>query len=545
MSSSQGARDGGDRQTDTLVTVDAGPYALRFLRFVRTRGRRPPDETLLERRPLYVAALALAGLSFVVHQPLLFVAGLLVFIVAAVPEIWYRFGMDGLVIERSLTATRANPGDVVEVRLLVENRKPLPLPWLEIEDSYPGALHSLDQAPDSSALPRRVPHTRTVALWTYQRLRHRHWVRATARGVYYFGPLKVRATDPFGMLTREQTLQAFAHLVVHPLVVPVERFGLTPYSPFGERKSAQRLLEDPLRVAGIRSYMQGDEPRRIHWKATARTGTLQSKVYEPSTRHTLAIFLEIRTYPRMLMGYDEDLFELLACAAASVANWSLEQGYATGVYSNGTMAYTWEDASDYTGERQDQPTTSEQRQRELEREVQGGSRRLRLVASARSEQLIRILDGLAQVLPYYGLPMDQIILAEQRRLPMGATAVYIGTEAAVDVSLIVALRQLKAHGHTVSLLLARSEHFVGDHTVGALHLSGLPTHYIGGREDWQAIQADALGNLVRPTTTATATAAAHDEHAAAGDTGPQAATSDEGGVKAHDDRRQPRAIVVN
>src|SRR5215469_1811940 len=73
MLPSQGARDGGDRQTNTLVTVDAGPYALRFLRFLRTRGRRPPDETLLERRPLYVAALALAGLSFVVHQPLLFV----------------------------------------------------------------------------------------------------------------------------------------------------------------------------------------------------------------------------------------------------------------------------------------------------------------------------------------------------------------------------------------------------------------------------------------------------------------------------------------
>jgi uncharacterized protein (DUF58 family) len=540
MSSPTRPPDGG-YQPSTLVTIGSGRLGAQVLNRIRS-GRRnpdrePPDETLVERRPLYVVAVVLAALSLLVHQPLLFIAGLLVFVVAAVPELWYRNSMRQLVVERTLGATRASPGDVVEVRLLVENRKPLPLPWLEVEDTYPVALHPLDRALAPSAVQERAVRAQTMALWTYQRLRRRQRIRATVRGVFRFGPLKLRTCDPFGILTRETTLQEPAELIVHPLIVPVERFGLDPHSPFGERKSVQRLLEDPLRVAGTRAYTPGDEPRRIHWKATARSGELQSKVYQPSTRHTLAVFLEVRTFPRLMMGYDADLFELLACAAASVASWSLEQGYATALYSNGTMA-AFQEASlgaqrYHTAADADRPDPA--------RALSLGSPRLRLPASSRPEQLMRILDGLAQLLPYYGLPMDQVMLAEQRRLPFGATIVYLGTEAVVDVPLIVALRQLHSHGHPVSLLLARSGLTLADEASETVHLSDLPVHYIGGRADWQDIVSAALGShsTERDRTDAPGTTA----HVAYDPVTLESKRGDDGAAD-QDGRRPARAIVV-
>ena len=61
-----------------------------------------------------------------------------------------------------------------------------------------------------------------------------------------------------------------------------------------------RLYEDPTRIAGVRSYTPGDSLMRVHWRATARTGQLHSKVYEPSTIAGATLLLEFHTasHPR-------------------------------------------------------------------------------------------------------------------------------------------------------------------------------------------------------------------------------------------------------
>src|SRR5579859_4339951 len=315
--------------------------ALRMLQMrigAQRQSRALPDETLLQRRPLYVIAVALVLGAFIVRQPLLVVAGLLVTMVAAVPEIWYRFGLRGFTLRREPATRQAMFGDEVDLTLTVENRQLLPLPWLEINDEFPEALPLIGTPSHASHIPERVTVTSALGLWAYQRIRRRMRVRCLARGAYRFGPTTVRMTDPFGMLTREARPSTPAILLVYPLVAPLERLGLPPQMPFGERKSNMRLLEDPLRIAGVRPYLYGDEPRRIHWKATARAGELQSKIYEPATQHGLAVFLDVRTFRRALYGYDPILAELAISAAASVASWALEQGYAVGVYANSLLA---------------------------------------------------------------------------------------------------------------------------------------------------------------------------------------------------------------
>lgn len=477
------------------------------------------QEALRNRRLFYYAAVVLALVSVLVRQPLLFVVALLVVALTAMPEIWYRYGLRQLVVSRSPETTRAVFGDRTMVTLRIENRKLLPLPFLEVEDEFPDALPVEGMRLGPSARPERATLANTVSLWAYERVRRRYHVHAVARGAYRFGPMTLRVGDPFGILTREATADVGATLLVHPLVAPIERFGIASRAPFGDRKAPRRLLEDPLRVSGIRDYQPGDEPRRIHWKATARTGSLQSKVYEPSTRHTLAIFIEVRTYNRSLMGYDPHLVELAITAAASVATWALEQKYAVGVYSNGTVSSADLDGAPLahrgtasplgqndSGGVEGQPAgTNASRAGEVPATGDnlariGSSLRLRVPPSARSEQAVKILDGLARLLPYYGLPMDRLIASEQHRLPFGATVVYIGAEAAVDVPLIVALRRLREKGHAVSLLLTRADDAEsaaagqsppGD---GLLHLADLPIHYLGGRQLWRDLEADVLGH---------------------------------------------------
>ncbi|TYS57366.1 DUF58 domain-containing protein [Sutcliffiella horikoshii] len=61
--------------------------------------------------------------------------------------------------------------------------------------------------------------------------------------------------------------------------------GLEKISPKkqGEQPSRSSLFEEKSRVLGTRDYVPGDPFGSIHWKATARMNSLQSKVYERTT----------------------------------------------------------------------------------------------------------------------------------------------------------------------------------------------------------------------------------------------------------------------
>ncbi len=116
------------------------------------RSGEPPDEKLLARRPLYYIAFVLMIFSAILRQPLLFVAGLLVFALAFVPELWYRYCLRQLTVDRRPATTRMMLGDTIEMTIAIENRKPLPLPWLQIVDDVPESLPIRNQqiAPSSS-----------------------------------------------------------------------------------------------------------------------------------------------------------------------------------------------------------------------------------------------------------------------------------------------------------------------------------------------------------------------------------------------------------
>jgi uncharacterized protein (DUF58 family) len=495
------SRDRGGESSGRLPNT-SGPFTrvqILFSRGAQTQGLRarpPADEVLQARRPLYLVTALLIVVALVLRQPLLVVAGLLVGTLLAVPELWYRFGLLGVVVQHGPAVRQAVFGDEVEVPLTVENRQILPLPWVEIDDEFPERLPVTGVRARTRGLPDRVMIQSVLGLWAYQRVRRRLRVRCEARGVFAFGPATVRISDPFGLLTREGQLPQQSLLLVFPLVLPIERFGLPARAPFGERKSALRLLEDPLRVAGVRPYMPGDEPRRVHWKATARLGALQSKIYEPATRHTLAVFVDVRTFDRGVYGYDADLVELAIAAAASVASWALDQGFAVGVYGNGVLAAPELDETAAT--RSDAAGSQLTVEARIYRAQLAGTLRLRVPPASNPAQLTRALEGLARLLPFSGLPMEQIMAREQGRLPLGATVIYIGAEAAVDVPLIVALRRLQAAGHSVTLLLTGVEHEGATSPGGAgagpvMNLAGLTVRRLGGREMWGALVAEVLG----------------------------------------------------
>jgi uncharacterized protein (DUF58 family) len=91
-------------------------------------------------RRWYIACAALVFLGLLFRQPLLLIVALLTLFVLLTADIWARFCLRNLRFERTLSEHRALFGEEVTLSFVVENVKPLPLPWLEVEDTVPRAL---------------------------------------------------------------------------------------------------------------------------------------------------------------------------------------------------------------------------------------------------------------------------------------------------------------------------------------------------------------------------------------------------------------------
>ncbi len=180
---------------------------------------------------------------------------------------------------REMSRDRIKIGDSTAIVIVVENRNSLPIPWMLVEDLLPrrALIHS---PPNLQLTGRRLQlvsfRGRARRTITYQ-------LKCNCRGYYQLGPLVAETGDVFGLYRRYRVLSEPSFLLVVPEVIPLEGFDIASRRPIGEVLMSHRLFEDPTRIAGVRAYQAGDPLNRVHWRATARTGELQSKIYEPST----------------------------------------------------------------------------------------------------------------------------------------------------------------------------------------------------------------------------------------------------------------------
>jgi uncharacterized protein (DUF58 family) len=366
--------------------------------------------------------------SLVLREGQLFVVASILLLVSAVSGVWGRNCLVGVGFRRSLGQQRALFGEDVSLTLEVVNDKPLPLAWLEIEDTVPGAgitLQPLHTTP--SHIPGRQLLTMLLSVRWYERVRRHYTVHCGARGLHAFGPAVLRSGDVFGLGSRELEIPGEQYLVVYPRVVPLERLGLPAGNPFGDRPlPRQWLFEDPLRTVGVREYRPGDSPRRLHWKATARAPgqTPQVKLFEPTTSHRLHVLLNVSTSEEhwSWQGYDPEALEAAITTAASVANWAVEHGVLIGLAANAKIFHSTD--------------------------------AVRIKPSRDPNQLMHIFEALARLVPMGSMPVEMLIDIEGRELAYGTTVVMVTSVA--SASLIHQLQQLKRAGHRAVLLLITS-----------------------------------------------------------------------------------------
>ena len=366
--------------------------------------------------------------SLLLREAQLFVVGVILLLVAGVSFVWERYCLVGLGYRRSLGQARAMFGEEVSLTLEIVNDKPLPLAWLEIEDTVPGV--GLTLAP-AHVGPSHIPGRRLLGIllsvrW-YERVRRHYRVLCQARGFHAFGPATMRTGDVFGLATQEIEIPQEDYLLVYPKIVPLERLGLPARNPFGDVPlRRQWLFEDPMRTVGVRDYRPGDSPRRLHWKATARAPgqALQVKLFEPTTTHRLHVLLNISTGgPNWSwQGYDPEVLEAVIATAASVANWATEHGFLIGLAANAKLFRS--------------------------------SAAVRIPPSRDPRQMMHVLEALARLVPMATMSAETLVELEGHELAYGTTVVMVTAFANQD--LVNQLQRLRRAGHQPAMLLITS-----------------------------------------------------------------------------------------
>lgn len=132
----------------------------------------------------------------------------------------------------------------------------------------------------------------------------------STRGTVTAGPMSLRRMDPFGLVVAERNVSGSCAVAVRPRRHPVRML------PTGR----QRDLEGPTREISqgsasfhqLREYVPGDDLRHIHWKTSARTGTLVVKQLVDTTKPEIVVIVDNR---RAAVG-DRDFEEVVEIAAS-------------------------------------------------------------------------------------------------------------------------------------------------------------------------------------------------------------------------------------
>ena len=134
------------------------------------------------------------------------------------------------------------------------------------------------------------------------------------RGVLQVGPVTHVRSDPLHLFTRRREVSRTVPLHVRPVVTQLPSLASGIVHDL-EGVASNKLAASDLSFHALREYQPGDDPRHIHWRSTARAGSLLVRQFQLTRRSHATVLLD----PSPQAYASEAEFELAVSVAASVA----------------------------------------------------------------------------------------------------------------------------------------------------------------------------------------------------------------------------------
>lgn len=145
-------------------------------------------------------------------------------------------------------------------------------------------------------------------------------IDSSVRGQRMVGPEDLTYADPFGLVARDVASATPASTTITPRVVPVPTVRRSRTS--ADDVEGVRVGHENFHT--LREYVFGDEPRKIHWRSSARAQKLLVKVSVDAAEEQTVVVLDVdaaayRQSAALFHVVDQGLFEDAVDLAHSIA----------------------------------------------------------------------------------------------------------------------------------------------------------------------------------------------------------------------------------
>lgn len=147
------------------------------------------------------------------------------------------------------------------------------------------------------------------------------------------GPVAIVRGDPFGLFERADSRGGPVDLFVHPKTTSIAGQSLGFIRDL-EGMTSTVIARDDISFHALTEYQPGDDLRHVHWRSTARTGTLMMRTYEETRRSHFVLGLS--TASAEYASTDE--FELAVSIVGSVGLRALRDAFAVDLRTVGLDA---------------------------------------------------------------------------------------------------------------------------------------------------------------------------------------------------------------
>ncbi|MEI7779689.1 MAG: DUF58 domain-containing protein [Actinomycetes bacterium] len=260
-----------------------------------------------------LAGLLMGTVGWTVGRPDILPAGVLLLVLPPLGLVLAHRSRFRLSAARTVTPTRVPLGSEVTVTIGLTNLSRVPTGLLLLTDDLDPALG--------------VGQRFVVAGITSNDSRVVSYSLAPqARGHRTIGPLRIRVVDTFGLVSLDHSFAAVDRIVVQPRVESLRTTDRTGRWAGGGDAVARAIVAAGADDVVPRDYRVGDELRRVHWRATARTGELMVRREEQPWRTRASLLIDTRATANVGTGIGAS-FEWLISATASIAIELMHRGY--------------------------------------------------------------------------------------------------------------------------------------------------------------------------------------------------------------------------
>ena len=235
--------------------------------------------------------------------------------------IWSRYALARLAVSAFAANPAVFPGERIVIRNDIENKKLLPLIWLELcyrlpkngmlEAEFPENRKELEGTESGEMVP--AASARIAWLLWYEESRMEIPLIARKRGLARMDAAMALSGDGFGLgnIVEDKKLVPPLILAVYPALVPVNARVLA--ATISDTEAGRGgYMEDVTLLKMSRDYEPGDPAKRINWRQLAGQGKLTTNIYETIYPKMLTFIVDLASFRRQIkvenaMSGGEDL----------------------------------------------------------------------------------------------------------------------------------------------------------------------------------------------------------------------------------------------